>query len=259
MSGSPWSYKFVLLLTLAVIISCSADKFDQLYTEIDEHADSEPDGSSGCTKDYEVDHILLAITWTPGFFVTSKVGHSISKVKEPKLGFTVHGLWPQIRNQRSQIDCCSKEVFDLRVLRPLDPNLRTYWTALNGMSPEGFWSFEWQKHGKCADRIQGINTLFRYFEFVVRNMQRLHLIETLAEADIVPSDEDSYSGAKIVSVLSEQLKSKVSINCASVRESPMKNALTQVNVCFSTDLKQINCPFTKRRCLGEIMFPKTAS
>lgn len=102
------------------------------------------------------DFYVLALSWSPSYCV-SKGGDADPQQcgLAKKLGFSVHGLWPQFeRGAPQNCDAGSRNV-ERETLRRIDP----------AMPSDGLARHEWQKHGTCSGLSQAdyFDTLMRAF------------------------------------------------------------------------------------------------
>lgn len=216
------------------------------------NAGSEPDNYKGCTVDYNIDHVKLVMSWGPGYCSSGRINCK-SNIKPE---FSLHGLWPQGKDKESPIRCCTRERFDIRALLPINEKLRRYWPSLSRLNEEGFWPYQWDKHGSCASKIQGLNTVYDYFNFAADTMKNSE-INSVMPNHFKPSNEKPYYGQAIVSALARVYGFKVSIDCSAAKNKPWLNVVTAISACFNTKLKPIDCPYTKRSCLNEVLLPAT--
>jgi ribonuclease T2 len=89
----------------------------------------------------EFDYYLLTLSWAPDFCVQAKGSKDPAECGPgKKLGFVVHGLWPQRDNGRGPENC--------RPASPVAANLVR--TMLNYIPTKGLIQHEWQTHGTCS-------------------------------------------------------------------------------------------------------------
>ncbi|XP_072113152.1 uncharacterized protein [Mobula birostris] len=83
---------------------------------------------------------ILAVQWPP----------NVCRVKNwsgPGCAFdywTIHGWWPLKATEKDKGDFSMTEIEDLT------DNMEQVWPQLSGENNEGFWKYEWDKHGKTA-------------------------------------------------------------------------------------------------------------
>lgn len=136
--------------------------------------------------------------------------------------------------------------------------MQNWWPALNGMTSEDFWHYQWDRHGRCTDKVNKINTVFNYFYFTLLSFREFQIKNALIEDGFEPDDEQTYLGKDIVESLLDAYGVKVELNCARLNSNTDIVTLTEVSICFNEDLQPIDCPFSKSRCLKRILFPESA-
>lgn len=207
---------------------------------------------AGCTDDYQIAHLRLVLSWGPGICSTKINCNGYSE------DFTIHGFWPTFKNTKEYVHCCTRERYNYATIRPFEKNLHNWWPALNGLKNEEFWFYQWDKHGRCMSKIGKVNTVFNYFYFILLNFQKYQIKNALIEDGFTPDDEDTYLGRDIVESLQDTYGVKVELNCARLDDNPEMVILTEVTICFNEELKPIDCPYSKARCLGTILLPSEA-
>lgn len=208
------------------------------------------DKDKDCTRNYNVDYIKLMMSWGPGLCSSGKL-NCRSTVKPE---FTVHGLWPQQKNKESPVNCCTNQAFNMKSLRPIKDELKRYWPSLNGLDEGGFWPYQWDKHGSCATKITGLDKVYDYFNFAINSMKESDFTNIITK-QFKPSNNRLYYGDAIIMALTQVYGAKLSIECAKLKNKPQIYAVTEISACFDTKLKLIDCPYTKRRCLGQVLLP----
>lgn len=204
-----------------------------------------------CTDNYQIRVLKLVLSWGPGICST-KV-----QCQDPATDFTIHGFWPKFVDTSDSIKCCTREKYDEMVTNPLRRAMHNWWPALNSMDNEDFWSYQWDKHGRCMNRIGKINTVFNYFYFALLNFKEFQIKNALIEDGFEPDDEETYLGSEIVESLQNAYGIKMELDCARLRSDPEIRTLTEVTICFDLDLQPIDCPYSKSRCLKKILFPSS--
>lgn len=205
----------------------------------------------GCTSKYNVDHLELRMTWGPGYCSVGKTSCR-SNIKPE---FTIHGLWPTQRDTESPTNCCTEQKFNINSLAPIKAKLQRYWPSLNGMHEQDFWPYQWNKHGSCATKIYGLNNVYDFFNFAVNSIMESDITKVMSSNQFKPSNEKLYSGHAIVMALAGVYGSKVSIRCSPLKNKPEVQVITDFSACFDTKLKLVDCPYAKKKCLSEVLFP----
>lgn len=205
----------------------------------------------GCMYDYNVDYLDLVLSWASGVCSTNKVNCR----KDVEAKFTIHGLWPQRKQELSPQNCCTKTFYDSSEVKTMKRELREHWPAIDWQSDETFWPYEWNKHGTCAVRIKGVSTVREYFEFSLKSFKQWDILKILKQFNYVPSNQNYYSGQGMVNDLSRVVGRQVSIDCVPAAKDPRILVLTQVHICFDKNLQLTNCRNTSRKCREKIRFP----
>lgn len=203
-----------------------------------------------CTDDYKVDHLRLRMSWGPGYCSSGKA--TCRSGVKPE--FTIHGLWPQQSDKENPEKCCTKEKFEINSLGPIKAKLRQYWPSIAGLNDEAFWSYQWDKHGTCATSITSLNKVYDYFNFAASSLKESDLTAVISKR-FKPSNDKLYYGHAIIMALAQVYGAKISIECAPLKSKPQWHVITEVSACFDTNLDFIDCPYTKRRCLDQVLLP----
>jgi ribonuclease T2 len=90
----------------------------------------------------QFDYYALTLSWSPDYCATNGNTDPQQCSSGKKLGFVLHGLWPQYT--RGYPANCTTEAFDPQILQQF-PNLYP--------SPK-LYSHEWEKHGTCSGLTQ---------------------------------------------------------------------------------------------------------
>ena len=97
-------------------------------------------GRIACAGDTpgKFDFYVLALSWSPDYCAAEQNNDATQCALGKKLGFVLHGLWPQYRKGFPQ--SCSSEAFP-RALKEDFPAL---------YPNDGLYRHEWEKHGTCS-------------------------------------------------------------------------------------------------------------
>jgi len=189
-------------------------------------AQSRRGGSSVRVKPGDFDYYLLALSWAPDFCARPDVN------KDPRecgpgrrLGFVVHGLWPQLDDGGHPSQCASA--------RPVAKDIVQRTLAL--IPGEGLIQHEWRDHGTCS----GLSSA-TYFETVRRAHDAL-----VIPADFVqPSHRVQASPQEIEAkfiAANPRFRNSFRIACSG-------GELTEVRVCMGKDLTPHACGPHDREC-----------
>jgi ribonuclease T2 len=164
----------------------------------------------------DFDFYVLALSWSPGFCNTG----GADKAREQcatgaKLGFVVHGLWPQ--NDHGWPQNCGQGGFPTRA--QLD--------SIRGLFPEeGLARHEWQVHGTCSGRSPA-----DYFADVRQARQLIKI----PDAYVAPASEQTVATldvARAFMAVNPGLRlDTLAVTCRS-------GTLEEVRICLSKDLRQ---------------------
>lgn len=165
------------------------------------------------------DFYILALSWSPDYCAANGVNDSQQCGSGKKLGFVLHGLWPQY-NRGYPSDCTAEKL-------PASVKSR-----FSGLYPsEKLIEHEWSKHGTCS----GL-TPEQYFS----------LSQKLKESVIIPAAFQA--PAKPVRVTTAQFKEALVTANSALRESAFAvycsgsgRFLKDVFVCFTRDGKPTAC------------------
>jgi ribonuclease T2 len=180
----------------------------------------------------DFDYYVVALSWSPAFCASEGQGRGGEQCAPGRrLGFVVHGLWPQ--RERGRIEDCG--AFER-------PPSRMALDEAKGVFPsEGLARHEWRKHGICTG-----NSPAEYFRDARRAWERLRIPDAFANAE-------------------ERVASPREIERAFVEANPglrsdmiavacRRNVLREVRICFERDLRRFrSCPDLRSSCpTGEV-------
>lgn len=220
------------------------------HRHIDRRTSFQGNSLGECRNDYNFHYILMNLQWAPGYCRTSPK----ACVKMEKKHFTIHGMWPNLRDSNGPSFCCFDNTFNLKELQPIMSELNEYWPSLFSRDNTGFWSHEWLKHGTCAKNAPNLRGELSYFNSTLNLLKSMPIMETLKAASIVPSMTKVYQANDVQNVLRQVHKaSRVQIDCDLEHDSRIP-VLTGINFCFDTSMNPIDCSPSKSRCSREVRF-----
>ncbi|KAF0906875.1 hypothetical protein E2562_013267 [Oryza meyeriana var. granulata] len=217
---------------------------------------------AGVASADEFDFFYLVQQW-PGSFCDTQKGCCFPDTGKPAPEFGIHGLWPNYakcrpaepelvddvemvvdgvpaigRHHRRQ-KCWPEYCNDGNQLNPweikdLVAELDSHWPTLScksGRSME-FWSYEWKKHGTCSGMDQ-----HGYFAAALELKKRHSLAAILADAGIVPSDEESYFLSSIRDAIADATGAVPNLECN--RDAFGETQLFQVYQCVDRAGKKL--------------------
>lgn len=174
------------------------------------------------------DYYLLALSYAPDF-CDQPAGHKDPRECGPgrRLGFVVHGMWPQSQGGRGPANCTPASPVSQEILR----------TTLNYIPTESLIQHEWSTHGTCS----GLSAA-DYFA----------ALRKARDSVIIPADLKQPSGRV------EQIPADVEAKFAAANPSFPKDAvrvtcyadgeLQEIRICFNKDLSPRACDAGSGRC-----------
>jgi len=189
------------------------------------------DMDSNCTytEQREFDYMLFVESWdglfcADGCCVMPDTGASV------RVGFSVHGMWPQY-NDGSWPSCCTSDVTREMIDKTLEKNkeiremLNVYWPAFKRCR---FVRYETEKHGTCALSVYGATEqgLIDYWTAVVKLANKFDYQSALASAGIVPSNSTMYTTSQVRKVIGKHVGATVNIACQN------GNIIDEVRICL---------------------------
>jgi ribonuclease T2 len=165
----------------------------------------------------DFDYYVLALSWSPGFCAVSGGARDAEQCGPgARLGFVVHGLWPQ--RERAMIADCEAG------LRP--PSRMDVSAARDLFPSEGLARYQWRKHGGCTGLPASA-----YFAEVRRAREAVappaSLPERVAPEDILRAFRDANPRLR---------PGMAAVSCP-------KGVLQEVRICLSKDLREFTpCP-----------------
>lgn len=129
------------------------------------------------------------------------------------------------------------------------------------MPEYSLWVHEWTKHGTCAAQLDSLNSEYKYFSKAIDWMPNFELTTSLAQSNIIPSDDKLYKISDIQQAIRDKWKVNPQIEC---RGEHGTQYLFEIRLCFSKSLELIDCYAhdkieTNCNIQKGVMYPKTAS
>ena len=109
------------------------------------------------------DSYVMAVQWSNGYCQLHNCEEKADHIE--KNTFTIHGLWPSLRNGKNMRPC----TFGIEVYEDdstLYDDMKKHWPSLQGPN-ENFWEHELNKHGYCMMEDYGWDDYEEYFLFVL--------------------------------------------------------------------------------------------
>ncbi|KGJ11353.1 ribonuclease T [Paracoccus versutus] len=178
------------------------------------------------------DYYVLSLSWSPSWCRAERDAEQCASGR--KLGFVVHGLWPQY--ERGWPEYCRTEA--------RDPPRRETRAMADVMGTGGLAWHQWKKHGRCS----GLPAR-DYFALTREAAARIALPETLRRLDrdvTLPAQviEDAFIEAN-----PGLARDGITVTCRA-------RALQEIRICLTRDLQPRACAEDARRdCLGSFLMP----
>jgi ribonuclease T2 len=186
-----------------------------------EKAATPPASSPTSVAPGNFDFYVLALSWSPGFCDTTGAGKSLAQCDPgAKLGFVVHGLWPQF--ERGYPSDCD----------PSRPVSRIALQQVAGLYPdEGLARHEWRKHGTCT----GLSPE-AYFASVKRARESI----VVPDAFKSPSEEQTFAPIDIQRAF---IAANPGLRAPAMAVACTQGELEDVRICLAKDLRSfVDCP-----------------
>jgi ribonuclease T2 len=172
-------------------------------------------------------YYLLSLSWAPDFCATA--GQNASPAEcgvGRKVGFVVHGLWPQGDTGRGPENCGTASPVAQNIVQVM----------LNYIPTASLIQHEWKTHGTCS----GLSAA-DYFAAVRKARDAVKI-----PADFTaPAQTQNLSPAAIEQGFAA---ANPSFPKAAFRTSCTGNALQETRICFSKDLSPIACTASAGEC-----------
>lgn len=174
----------------------------------------------------QFDYYVLALSWSPSW--CSQTGRERGADQcDPgrRIGFTVHGLWPQYETGWPQ-DCRTDE---------RDPSRRESAAMADIMGSGGLAWYQWKKHGRCS----GLSA-HRYYETIRAAAGAIGVPEVFDSLDRDITLPPAVVEDAFIEVNPDMTRNAITVTCT--RES-----LQEVRICLTKDLQLRDCGADIRR------------
>jgi ribonuclease T2 len=181
----------------------------------------------------DFDYYVLSLSWSPTF-CASEGGRRGGQQCAPgrRLGFVVHGLWPQ--RERGRIEDCG--AFE----RP--PSRMALEEAAGVFPSEGLARHEWRKHGTCTGSSPA-----EYFRDTRRAWEKLRM----------PDGFGTGGGERLASARDIErafVEANPGLRSDMMAVACRRDALQEVRICFERDLRGFrSCPRLRSNCPLELV------
>jgi len=184
-------------------------------------ASLQPGLAAGVAGDF--DFYVLALSWSPSYCEIA--GNPDTRQCDEASGFIVHGLWPQYENGYPE-NCSSR--MDRWVSRATIESLRDI------MPSGGLVGSEWRKHGLCSGLQQ-----VEYFNLLREAYDKI----AIPEAYRRPTQDRSLPPRSVESAF---INANPGLSSGSIAVTCKENALSEVRICLTRDLKFRTCQEVNR-------------
>ena len=116
-------------------------------------------------QDIRYDSYVFALQWPNGYCAAFNNSCEILNKTEENV-FTIHGLWPSLKNGKRLPECTKGEPIDLDNYG-ISFFMERYWFSFKGGN-KGFWLHEYNKHGYCMVQEKNWENSVDYFSFVMK-------------------------------------------------------------------------------------------
>jgi ribonuclease T2 len=182
------------------------------------------------------DFYVLALSWSPGFCLTSSTGASSKQCTDGGMGFVTHGLWPQSESGYPSF-CEPSGRFVPRAALDEFADL---------FPDENLARYQWRKHGSCTGESPS-----GYFKATKQAREKVRIPQRLI---------DSPTGTRVMPIEVERAFAEVN---PGLRPEMMavacgRRVLQEIRICMDRDLRNFRaCPEIDRSgCRsGEIAVP----
>ncbi len=174
----------------------------------------------------DFDYYILSLSWAPDFCSRPNVQHDASECGPGRrLGFVVHGLWPQLDDGGHPSECAPA--------RPVARDIVQ--RAMELIPGEGLIQHEWRDHGTCS----GLSSA-AYFDTIRRAYQAVTIPAEYKQlsrrVDASPRDIEAKFAAA-----NPRFKDSLRVACSG-------GELSEVRVCMGKDLSPRACGVHDSEC-----------
>jgi ribonuclease T2 len=176
----------------------------------------------------QFDYYVLSLSWAPEFCAQpgAPAGNKQECAAGRKIGFVVHGLWPESAQGRSPETCGPAKSVPKAVISFILPY----------MPSRDLIQHEWATHGTCTGQ-----TPAEYFANVLQARSTLQIPVQFAALEEAALESPGQIEAQFA-------ESNPTFPAGAFRTACRNAALTEVRTCFGKDLKPQACPATAEEC-----------
>ncbi|GLU01924.1 hypothetical protein SLE2022_192040 [Rubroshorea leprosula] len=199
--------------------------------------------------DKSYDLLKIVMQWQQGM---CSVPHKTCV--EPKMNFTMHGIWPAKASGNSVINCSGSPLKSKEQLIQAVPNLETYWPDVENGDHYGFWEQEWNKHGKCSEQeLKQVD----YFNLACQTLHDYDILGILNQSHILPNNQE-VDRANVTQAIQNKITKVPLLVCKEkdVNAATKPQQLVEVILCKDkTGRSFVDCK-KKSRCQEKFLFSK---
>ncbi|XP_043471999.1 ribonuclease Oy-like [Leptopilina heterotoma] len=190
--------------------------------------------SVAAPNDY--DFLLFAQQWP--LTTCMQNGKQRNQCNIPHNDWTVHGIWPSKNAPaRGPEECDRRNQLRVQNLANIRSQLERRWLNVLSNNAEGFWSWEWKKHGTCSLNLPALNSQNKYFNQGLTWNRNYVIGNILNNGGVRPGG--SYTLQNIQAALRRGLNNVTpQISCF---KSGNRQFLQEIRICISKNLQLINC------------------
>lgn len=164
--------------------------------------------------------------------------------------WTIHGLWPSNKNGRNP-DYCNN-TFDGSQITSIKKTLDEFWPNLDLTKKNtDFWSYEWRKHGSCANSVEKVSTTLDYFKKALQLAKQYNVTSILSKKKITENNINTYTINDVQSAMEGSTRFKSNIIWNENKCTPL---LSEIRICFSKTFDVIDCPWPTKS-IKEVKYP----
>ena len=159
--------------------------------------------------------------------------------QNPKLDFTIHGLWPEFTNDSYPEYCNKSATFNLTQIEYLIPILNIEWPSSDGPNQD-FWKHEYLKHATCFPNV----TEEQFFLDVLHLFDQTDSTGTYQKNNLEMNK--NYSKTYLNQVFNGTFQCSYKQN----------NTITTLWRCHDLNLQKVDCPtWIDKSCAERVLFP----
>lgn len=179
------------------------------------------------------DYYVLSLSWSPAWCATEGGQDGAQQCRAGrKLGFTVHGLWPQYEQGWPE-DCPTPAK---------NPSRQESAARADIMGSGGLAWYQWKKHGRCS----GL-TARDYFALTRAAASRIRIPEPLSGLS-----RDVTLPARVIE--DAFIEANPGMQAQGITVACRQDALQEVRICLTRDLEPRACaPDSQRDCAGSFL------